>query len=120
MRGDEKEPILVQLVPMGAVAGRLLDLEGQPVDGVTVWLGYEDSAARNLNNWQGVDRPAARTGKDGRFRLENAIPGLKFGVGLRRGRSFLYGEPRIGLRSPRQVKPGERLDLGSVRVKPTP
>lgn len=119
VRGDEKEPIVVRLVPTGTVAGRLLDVDGQPVEGVMAELGYEDGAARGLNNWQGVDRPTARTGKDGRFRLENAIPSLKFGVGLRRGRSFLVGEPRIGLRNPRQVKPGEALDLGDVRVKPS-
>jgi RNA polymerase sigma factor (sigma-70 family) len=119
VRGDAKEPIVVRLVPTGTVVGRLLDFDGQPVEGVMAELGYEDGTAGNLNGWQGVDRPTARTGKDGRFRLENAIPGLKFGVGLRRGRTFLIGEPRIGLQHPRQVKPGETLDLGDVRVKPS-
>jgi RNA polymerase sigma factor (sigma-70 family) len=116
IRGDEKEPIVVRLVPTGAVVGRLLDVDGQPIEGVMMELGYEDRTARDLNDSQGVDRPTARTDKDGRFRLENAIPGLKFGVSLRRGRSFLVGEPRIGLR---QVKAGETLNLGDVRVKPS-
>jgi RNA polymerase sigma factor (sigma-70 family) len=115
VRGDEKEPPVARLERTGGVTGRLLDSDGQPIAGVVISPSFEDGAARAL--YQHVDQPGRSpcTDKDGRFRLEGIIPGLKFGIGLRHGRTFLVGEPRIGLR---QVKPGETLGLGDIRTKP--
>jgi RNA polymerase sigma factor (sigma-70 family) len=115
VRGDENEAPVARLERTGGVTGRLLDLDGQPIAGVVISPSFEDGAARTL--YQHVDQPGRSqcTDKDGRFRLEGIIPGLKFGLGLRHGRTFLVGEPRIGLRL---VKPGETLDLGDIRTKP--
>jgi hypothetical protein len=115
VRGDEKEPPVARLERTGSVTGRLLDSDGQPIAGVVISPSFEDGAARTL--YQHVDQPGRSpcTDKDGRFRLKGIIPGLKFGLGLRHGRTFLVGEPRIGLR---QVKPGQTLDLGDIRTKP--
>ena len=52
---------------------------------------------------------------DGRYRLEGVVPGLKVGVSLRQGSTFLVAEPRVGLR---EVAPGQTLDLGERRTKP--
>ncbi len=56
-----------------------------------------------------------RTDKDGRFRIEGIVPEVKFTLGIVKGRTVFMIEPRIGVK---QVKPGETLDLGDVRVKP--
>jgi RNA polymerase sigma factor (sigma-70 family) len=117
LRGDEKEPPVVRLVPTGSVTGRILEHDGRPLAGVYVDLSLPDRAARELYRQWNQRRSPIRTDKDGHFRIEGMVPDMKFGLSLRHDRSFLVGEPRIGLR---QVKPGETLDLGEVRVKPRP
>ncbi len=115
VRGDEKEPVVVKLAPLGQVSGRLLDTDGTPLDGVEVSINPPEEIGSELYRFaKGPDGPV-RTDEDGRFRVKGVVPGLKFRLGLRRDRTFFVGEPRFGVK---QVKPGEALDLGDVRVKP--
>jgi RNA polymerase sigma factor (sigma-70 family) len=118
VRGDEKGPLTVRLVPVGAVTGRLLDGEEQPVAGADVELdapGGAYDAARLLYSQLQQRRPPIRTDKEGRFRLEGIVPDVQFTLNIYRGRTFFVGEPGIGAR---QVKQGQTLDLGDVCVKP--
>ncbi|HEY7326460.1 MAG TPA: sigma-70 family RNA polymerase sigma factor [Gemmataceae bacterium] len=115
VRGDDKEPLTVRLVPVGSMTGRLLDREGQPIAGAFVDLNPPDGVARELYRHLNQRRPQIRTDKDGRFRIDGIVPDVKFMLSISQGRTFLVGEPRIGLR---QVKPGQTLDLGAIRVKP--
>jgi RNA polymerase sigma factor (sigma-70 family) len=117
VRGDEKEPLTARLAPTGAVIGRLLDIDGQAIAGVEIGLAFDDGDAREMYRRLHPDRPPTRTDKEGRFRIEGVVPGVKFGLSLRQGRIYLAGEPRIGLR---QVKPGETLELGDIHTKPRP
>jgi protocatechuate 3,4-dioxygenase beta subunit len=115
VRGDEKEPLSVRLVPTGTLAGRLLDADGQPVAGVHVDLTAADGTVRELYRQLRERGESVRTDRDGRFRLTGLVPGVKFGLSLRQGSTFLVGEPRIGMK---EVKPGQSLDLGEVRTRP--
>jgi hypothetical protein len=115
VRGDEKEPPTVRLVPAGTVTGRVLDAEGQPIVGATVDLGFFDRRAAQVALYVESAREPVRTGKDGRFHCEGVIPNQKFYLGLRNGRISLDSEPR---RHPKQVEPGAMLDLGDVRTTP--
>jgi RNA polymerase sigma factor (sigma-70 family) len=115
VRGDEKEPVAVKLAPLGQVAGRLLDTDGNPLDGVEVSINPTEDTGSGLYRSAKPSGKPVRTDKDGRFRVEGVVPGLKFWLGLRRDQTYFVGEPRIGTK---QVKPGEALDLGDVRVKP--
>lgn len=117
VRGDEKEPPVARLNPTGSVTGRVLDREGQPIAGADVDLSSPDADARELYRQLDQRRKMIHTDKDGRFRIEGIVPDVKFHLNIFQGRTFLVGEPRIGAR---QVKPGETLDLGDVRVKPGP
>ncbi len=71
VRGDEKEPIAVRLMPCGSVTGRLLGKGGKPVEGIQVQLGRK--------GWvpgEGV----SRTDREGRFRMEGLIVGDRYYV----------------------------------------
>ncbi|MHB1421837.1 MAG: sigma-70 family RNA polymerase sigma factor [Gemmataceae bacterium] len=116
VRGDENEPVIVRLGPAGVVMGRVLEGDGQPLVGANVNLSWQDRIGNDLDRFD-RQRSTVRTDKDGRFRLDGIVPEVKFRVGIVRGRTFFVGEPGIGSR---QVKAGETLDLGDVRVKPGP
>ena len=116
LRGDEKEPVVVRLGRAGAVTGRVLDRDGQPLSGADVNVILSDQSGFELYRVAQY-QPTSRTDKDGRFRLEDIVPEMKFTLGIVRGRTSFAGEPHIGVR---QVKPGETLDLGDLRVKPGP
>jgi RNA polymerase sigma factor (sigma-70 family) len=117
LRGDEKEPVVVRLGQTGSVMGHMLDRDGQPLVGADLQLSAPDRSASELYRQLAQLRPRVRTDKDGRFRVEGIVPDVKFTLGITQGRTFFVGEPRIGSR---QVKSGETLDLGEIRVKPGP
>jgi RNA polymerase sigma factor (sigma-70 family) len=116
VRGDEKEPVLVKLAPLGQVSGRLLDGDGNPLGGVEVAINPESETGRELYRFATPPHTPVRTDRDGRFRLEGIVPGLKFWM-LRREADSFVPERGVGVK---QVKPGERLDLGDIRGKPAP
>ncbi len=116
LTGDEAGPLTVRLQPSGTVAGRIVDEDGRPRAGLA------------LSNLGGIypepppDRailPESRSGaghlvgRDGRFRIEGLIPGLKYEAGAVQG-NFGQGEVFRDL----IVAPGEVKDLGDVKVVP--
>jgi hypothetical protein len=115
VRGDEKEPPTVRLVPTGTVTGRVLDIDGLPRAGVEIGFSFPNGPASELFRQMQPQRAPLRTDKDGRFRLEGAIPDLKFGLSMNKGREYYAGEPRLGLK---QVGSGKTLDLGEFRTRP--
>ncbi|MHB1424222.1 MAG: sigma-70 family RNA polymerase sigma factor [Gemmataceae bacterium] len=115
VRGDEKEPVVVKLAPVGKVSGRLLDGDGNPLEGVEVSINPPGVIGSELYRFAAPSGKPAHTDKDGRFRIEGVVPDLKFWLNLRKERTFFIGVPRIGVR---QVKAGEALDLGDIRTKP--
>jgi hypothetical protein len=117
VRGDEKEAVTVRLEPVGAVTGRLLDPDGQPIAGVEVSLSMPLQVESELFRYLNAQKEPVKTDKDGRFRLDGVMPKLIFQLGLRKGRTYYMGEPKIGSK---QVGAGKTLDLGDVHVKGTP
>jgi hypothetical protein len=115
VRGDEMEAPTVRLAPTGTVSGRALDRDGRPVAGAYFFPVYSDRSvnalAPHLYRW-GLP---PRTDKDGRFRLEGVVPGLKFDIGFSKGQGLLIGETKA---ERRPLTPGAARDLGEVRVKP--
>jgi hypothetical protein len=104
VRGDEKKPLTVRLQPCGAVTGRILDAKGQACP---EWAIYGQSENANMNNttgrwWQLY--VSGRTNKEGRFRVEGLIPGVKYNIVVGPGHSMT-------------LKAGETKDLGDTKVE---
>src|SRR5262249_52605990 len=100
---EDKEPLAVRLEPTGSLTGRVLDAEGRPWAGVKVRAAYriqELEQARVAGKdheglpwellfdypaWDKVINREATTDKDGKFRLDGLVPGLRYDLGVNDG-----------------------------------
>src|SRR5262249_33851468 len=106
IRGDEEGPLLIRLQPWGTVTGRLVDADGVPRAGVDlrfVFFGRLDDPSLG---WHPTLR--FQTTKDGKFRIEGLIPGLKYSM-------ISQGEIELFKNLTLQV--GETRDLGDIPAK---
>jgi RNA polymerase sigma factor (sigma-70 family) len=118
VRGDESEPVVARLGPLGRLTGRLLDTDGRPLPGVTVWvyLNGQSDRIQFWNNFSGW-RPQAESGTDGRFVVDGIIPGMAHNSGPHKGTQYYNWKPRF---IPCKAEPGETLDLGDRTLEPSP
>jgi RNA polymerase sigma factor (sigma-70 family) len=98
VRGEEREPLQVKLQPCGAVNGRIVDKDGQPVPGLRVHV--QSAGLSGLGQYL-----EATTGKDGRFRVGGIVAGAKY---------WLMPQGRARVLADVVVKPGETKDLGNL------
>jgi RNA polymerase sigma factor (sigma-70 family) len=115
VRGDEREPVVAKLQPLGRVTGRLLEVDGRPFAGASVLLVVNNDIDRALYRSAFPDGKQAVTDKDGRFTLDNVVPGVWFYLQIRKGNEHYRTSPQIG---PHAVKPGGTTDLGDRSVGP--
>jgi hypothetical protein len=98
IRGDETEPLTVQLEPCGEVLGRLLDKEGKPVPGVYLFFSRRGRSPDVV----------AETDHDGRFRGA-LLPGQRY--------SLQYSSRRVQKDVGQlELESGQSIDLGTLRV----
>jgi uncharacterized GH25 family protein len=114
VRGDETEPIAARLRPAGAIVGRLLDDEGEPISGVQIETRFRDLDAQGLLLHLSNKRKPVRTAKDGRFRLEGVIPDVDAAALQTWGRKNIETVPWT---NPKRVAAGQVLDVGDVRAR---
>jgi hypothetical protein len=112
LKGDESGPMTVRLQPWGTITGRMVDEDGRPRGG----LSLNNLFAYNIDPQPHADRGTLSSlpiGRDGRFRIEGLVPGLKYGGGASEG--YMY---RGDLFRDVTVAPGEVKDLGDLKVVP--
>ncbi len=119
IRENEKDAVKVQLEPWAAVAGRLLDEEGQPLAGARIQIMIPHAIYFLPATWwvfpQGGE---VKTDRDGRFRVEGLTPGMKFRLSVSRDNKFLpLADTANGMRE-LSVHAGENKDLGDLKTKP--
>jgi hypothetical protein len=74
-QGEKKENLQLKLVPMGAISGRVLDADGQPMDGLQV---HADQGERTMRSGITDDRGQYRIGGlgPGRYRVRAVTQNL--------------------------------------------
>ncbi len=83
LKGDEKVPAVVKLGPPGVIKGRLVGEDGKPVVGVAVNLYFSERTAEEINDH--IHRAnLVETDSDGKFQIDDVIPGANFSIALRR------------------------------------
>ena len=97
IKGDETKPLTVRLQSWGTIAGRVVDDDGRPRSPLAVYSSG----------------PPIFIGRDGKFRIDGLVPGLKYGASVREGGKFPGDIFHDVI-----VVPGEVKDLGDVKVIP--
>jgi hypothetical protein len=120
VRGDEKGPLTIKLEPWGVATGKLTIPEGK--DPTDYRIFTRNAVVLTLDG--GVQRPDLNLGdllapvkpdKDGKFRIEGLVPGLKYHLQVGKGN---YVARIFGLTSNEvSVKSGETKDIGELKVK---
>jgi RNA polymerase sigma factor (sigma-70 family) len=126
VRGDETGPLTIRLEPLGTITGRILDAGGRPAAGLKVAAAFNitdlDSAQlmgkdyRDLPmellfdypSWSKLTNREATTDDNGKFRIEELVPGLKYNLALKNGE----------IKESFMVESGKIKDLGELKTKP--
>jgi RNA polymerase sigma factor (sigma-70 family) len=113
LKGDEKGAAVVKLGPAGAVKGRLVGEDGNALVGVVVNIYFRERQAEEMHLH--IHRAKlVETDADGKFQIDEVIPGLKLKWQFKRGtRTF---EPLMKVDG-RSVQAGAVLDVGEVELK---
>ncbi|WP_435011014.1 sigma-70 family RNA polymerase sigma factor [Tundrisphaera lichenicola] len=115
LKGDEAGPLTIPLAPWGTMIGRVLDDEGNP----SKYRGLESPfMTRHRSPEEAGDLPAPThvgipIGKDGRFRIEGLVPGLKYSAIVRNPENGMWGD----VFQDSIVGSGEVKDLGDLKVQ---
>ena len=124
LNGDEKEPLSVRLEPLGALAGRILTADGQPLAGRTVlaipaWPDkppMEDESQKYVTQFQ----VEAVTDPQGKFRLEGLLPQMRYLLALSGGDPENRGAIGRHLKEGLAIEAGKTKDLGDLKSKQMP
>jgi RNA polymerase sigma factor (sigma-70 family) len=116
LKGNEKQPLVVRLGPVGGIKGRLLDAEGKPLAGITIDLLYREDAAQGIHQRIHEGKEIV-SDASGAFAFADVNPEWKFELSFRRGRQPFESNTKSA-DSAIQVKSGERRDLGAIQLKP--
>jgi hypothetical protein len=112
-KADDKEPCL-ELGPGGVVSGRVVDGEGKPVKGVSVFLMHARKEADDV--YQKINGDASvQTDDDGRFRCDCVIPGESFWFGFAVGSTY-YDHDTLWPYFHSVKNHGSTRELGDLRM----
>lgn len=113
--GEEPKPVSVRLRAPATIIGRALDPDGAPLADAVVQVNYLGETASELLRFASMDVAPLKTDADGRFQVENVLPGERLALGFKQGDTGFYID---GLTTKdRQFESGQKLDLGDVKVK---
>jgi RNA polymerase sigma factor (sigma-70 family) len=107
-KGDEAKPVTVRLQKCATLRGRLVDKNGRPRASIGLVAGASGDQVH-------IQFHGVRTDRDGRFRIEGIVPGLKVSVSAPIVANIVSPViPGVTL------KPGETRDVGDVKATQEP
>jgi RNA polymerase sigma factor (sigma-70 family) len=111
VRGEEQGAVTIKLEPWGTVTGRLVTADGTPMARAECFFLFGDKQDELTIG----SHPARSfsTDRDGKFRIEGLVPGLKYTLSVANG-NMLIGRVFENLTIPS----GQTKDLGDVKLKP--
>jgi hypothetical protein len=122
VRGTESGLLSVRLEPHATATGRLIDATGRHQAGRKVQARYSSRQSQTLPgeispSVQGLvpavlPLPEATTDRDGRFRLQGLMAGMKYDLVV------TDGDSASTLMAEVSVPPGDSKDLGDLKVPP--
>jgi RNA polymerase sigma factor (sigma-70 family) len=115
-KGDEAMPVTVRLQQCATLTGRLLDKDGRPCADVQLAgsiLGGQLNIVETGGGWFGFF--SGKTDKEGRFKIEGILPGVKVGLAINKG-----GRIDARLIAEATLKAGQTKDLGDLTSRETP
>ncbi len=128
---------LVKLNPQAGIQGRIIDNDGEPIEGIQVQLMMQQ-IANGRKEWQ--PRESVQTRENGTYRMENLMPGVyvvhtvvrpEFGFGFQFGQAsgqvqqqayperFYPNSPDLASAQALDLKPGEEAEA-DFTLSPAP
>ncbi len=112
IQGNESGPLTLQLKPWAIVCGRLVTSDGQPRPNAELTL--ERYGDKLLDPSTGYHRNHSfRTDKEGKFRIDALVPGVKYTMTYKTEKGRLAGMIFENL----ALQSGQTKELGDVQVK---
>jgi hypothetical protein len=106
-RGDGDAPYTVRMQPWGTVNGRIVDENGKALSDAPPVIAIDSNPDVGLHGELNTDA-------EGRFRIEQLIPDVRYNAKVYRGPGTFAGLAFEDL----VLSPGEVRDLGDIRTKP--
>ena len=126
IRPDEPGPLTMRLEPTGTLAGRVVDATGKPLAGLKVaaQLSFKPEDTKDLPaelrfnypTWSKLTNGVATTGKDGKFRVDGLIPGLRYNL-MVNDRDPQPGKRAVAYVEDLSVESSKTKDLGDLKGK---
>jgi hypothetical protein len=104
---DEGGSVTVRMEPGAAVAGLLVDADGQPRAGVELNLTFRPNRPKERSGAYNYCPERIKTDREGRFRIEALLPGYEFRLSDGKGWLHFGGG----------IRPGQVKDLGEVQMR---
>jgi RNA polymerase sigma factor (sigma-70 family) len=127
VRGDEDGPLTVRLEPLGGLTGRVVHPQGRPWVGLIVRAEIDRNLVTNrdlpselLHYWGPVMEVKTTTDREGKFRLDGLLPGLKYNVVISDGELTPARPVAVAYVEGVSVESGKTRDLGDLKGRETP
>ncbi len=114
LTGEEQAPVTIRLAPAATIKGQALDESGAPIADAVVRINYARENASELERFARLEHPPVKTDAEGRFRVENVVPGERFVLDFKQGDTYFRAKLSD---EQRELKAGETLELDGVSAK---
>jgi hypothetical protein len=122
VRGDEEGPLTVRLEPLGSLTGRVVNPQGRPWAGLIVRADMDRNVATNRDlpaelshYWGSLMEVKTTTDREGRFRVDGLLPGLKYNVVISDGELTPAQPVLTAYAEDLTVEAGKTRDLGDLK-----